>query len=97
MVYALLQVIDLVFSIYTYVLITSVVFSWLYAFNIINARNRFVILIGGILYRVTEPILGRIRRILPNLGEIDISPIIVFMIIYFIRVLMWRFYAGMYF
>ncbi|WP_455482196.1 YggT family protein [Bartonella sp. B35(2025)] len=96
MIYALLQIIDLIFSIYIYILIASVVFSWLYAFNIINTRNRFVILIGDFLYRITEPVLGRVRRILPNLGAIDISPIVVFMIIYFIRTFMWRAYVGIY-
>ncbi|UTO28548.1 YggT family protein [Bartonella harrusi] len=96
MVYALLQVIDLIFSIYIDILIVSVIFSWLYVFNIINPRNRFVVLIGSFLYRLTEPILSRIRQILPNLGTIDISPIVVFIIIYFIRTFMWRAYAGMY-
>ncbi|EJF81320.1 YGGT family [Candidatus Bartonella washoeensis] len=96
MIYALLQVIDLIFKIYIDILIASVIFSWLYAFNIVNTRNRFIFLIGNFLYRVTEPILGRIRRFLPNLGAVDISPILVFIIIYFIRTFMWRAYAGMY-
>ncbi|WP_455479544.1 YggT family protein [Bartonella sp. B23] len=96
MVYALLQVIDLIFNIYTDILIASVIFSWLYAFNIINARSRFVILVRSFLYQLTEPILSRIRRILPNFGTIDISPIVVFITIYFIRIFMWRAYAGMY-
>ncbi|UNE54527.1 YggT family protein [Bartonella machadoae] len=96
MVYALLQVIDLIFNIYIDILIVSVIFSWLCVFNIINARKRFVILIGSFLYRLTEPILSRVRRVLPNFGTIDISPIVVFLIIYFIRTFMWRAYAGMY-
>ncbi|GAA5106197.1 YggT family protein [Bartonella jaculi] len=96
MIYALLQVIDLIFEIYIDILIANVIFSWLYAFNIVNTRNRFVFLIGNFLYRVTEPVLGRIRRILPNLGAVDISPIVVFIIIYFIRIFMWRAYAGVY-
>ncbi|WP_317992731.1 YggT family protein [Bartonella gliris] len=96
MIYALLQVIDLIFKIYIDILITNVIFSWLCAFNIVNTRNRFVFLIGNFLYRVTEPILGRIRRVLPNLGAVDISPIVVFIIIYFIRTFMWHAYAGIY-
>ncbi|WP_455466271.1 YggT family protein [Bartonella sp. B39] len=96
MAYALLQVIDLIFNIYIDILIASVIFSWLYVFNIINARSRFVVLIESFLYQMTEPILSRIRRILPNFGTIDISPIVVFIIIYFIRIFMWRAYAGMY-
>ncbi|GAA4663707.1 YggT family protein [Bartonella pachyuromydis] len=96
MVYALLQVINLIFDIYIDILIASVIFSWLYTFNIINARNRFVILIGNFLHRLTEPVLSRIRQFLPNLGTIDISPVVVFIIIYFIRVFMWRAYENMY-
>ncbi|WP_019220739.1 YggT family protein [Bartonella senegalensis] len=94
MVYALLQVIDLIFNIYIDILIANVIFSWLYAFNIVNTRNRFVFLVGRFLYRVTEPVLGPIRRFLPNLGAVDISPIVVFLIIYFMRNLMWYVYAG---
>ncbi|WP_455478663.1 YggT family protein [Bartonella sp. B10] len=96
MVYALFQTIDLIFSIYIYVLVISVVFSWLYTFNIINVRNRFIVLVGNFLYRVTEPVLGRIRKILPDLGPIDISPIIVFILIYFIRTFMWYTYVNIY-
>ncbi|WP_208441595.1 YggT family protein [Bartonella raoultii] len=96
MVYALLQVIDRILDIYIDILIASVIFSWLCVFNIINVRNRFAVLIGRFLYRLTEPVLSRIRRILPNLGTIDISPVIVFVIIYFIRTFMWRVYANIY-
>ncbi|MCZ2328401.1 YggT family protein [Bartonella sp. F02] len=95
MIYALLRVIDLIFSIYINILIINVIFSWLYTFNIVNTRNRFIAIIGNFLYRVTEPVLSRIRYFLPNLGAIDISPIVVFIIIYFIRIFMWRAYAGL--
>ncbi|ATP11809.1 YggT family protein [Bartonella henselae] len=95
MVYALLQVIDLIFNIYIDILIANVIFSWLYAFNIVNTRNRFVFLVGRFLYRVTEPVLAPIRQFLPNFGAVDISPIVVFLIIYFIRNFMWYVYAGM--
>ncbi|WP_407965702.1 YggT family protein [Bartonella sp. C271] len=96
MIYAFLSVLDLTFSIYIAILIAHAIFSWLYTFNIINTRNAFVAMIGDFLYRTTEPILYYIRRFLPNLGTIDISPIVVFMIIYFIRIFMWRAYAGMF-
>ncbi|WP_375617099.1 YggT family protein [Bartonella sp. AP58NXGY] len=96
MVYALLQTLAWIFDLYIYILISSVIFSWLYVFNIINSRNRFVILIGNFLYRLTNPVLSPIRKILPYLGTIDISPIVVFIIIYFIRNFMWRVYASMY-
>ncbi|EJF90409.1 YggT family protein [Bartonella tamiae] len=97
MVYSLLQVIDMIFNLYIIILIASAIFSWLYAFNIINTRSPVVAAIGQFLYRVTEPVLAPIRRFLPNLGTVDISPIIVFFIIYFIRIFMWRAYYGMFF
>ena len=73
---ALFQTIDLALNLYTWVLIASALFSWLYAFNVINSSNQFVGSIGSFLYNVTEPALRPIRRVLPNLGGIDISPII---------------------
>ncbi|QTK80368.1 YggT family protein [Agrobacterium tumefaciens] len=87
---ALFQTIDLALNLYTWVLIGSAIFSWLYAFNVINSRNQFVNAIGSFLYNVTEPVLRPIRRVLPNLGGIDISPIIVLLIIFFIRSFMWN-------
>lgn len=82
---ALFQTIDLVLDLYTWILIASAVFSWLYAFNVINSSNQFVNSIGRFLYAVTEPVLAPIRRILPNLGGIDISPIVVLVLIFFLR------------
>ncbi|MGV8937486.1 MAG: YggT family protein [Allorhizobium sp.] len=87
---ALFQTIDLALNIYTWILIGSAIFSWLYAFNVINSSNRFVASIGTFLFNVTEPVLRPLRRILPDLGGIDISPIIVLLIIFFIRSLMWN-------
>ena len=72
-------------NIYIWILIASAVFSWLYAFNVINSNNQFVNSIGTFLYRVTEPVLRPIRRVMPDLGGIDISPIIVFILIYLIQ------------
>jgi YggT family protein len=66
------------------------VFSWLYAFNVVNSRNRFVASIGEFLYKVTEPALRPIRKILPDLGGIDISPIVLLLAIFFIRQFMWN-------
>src|SRR5690606_1642476 len=86
---ALIQTIDLALGIYWWFIIASAVFSWLYAFNVINSRNQFVASIGNFLYRVTEPALRPIRRIMPDLGGIDISPIILLLIIFFIRQLLW--------
>lgn len=86
---ALFQTIDLALNLYTWVLIASAIFSWLYAFNVINSSNQFVDAIGTFLYNVTEPVLRPIRRIMPDLGGIDISPIIVLLIIFFLRSLLW--------
>lgn len=86
---ALFQTIDLVLNLYTWILIASAVFSWLYAFNVINSSNQFVNSIGRFLYNVTEPVLAPIRRVLPNLGGIDISPIVVLIIIFFLRSFLW--------
>lgn len=86
---ALIRTIDLALSLYTWIIIASAVFSWLYAFNVINSSNRFVASVGDFLYRVTEPALRPIRSFLPNLGGIDISPIILLLIIFFLRQLLW--------
>ncbi|GGG01956.1 MULTISPECIES: YggT family protein [Rhizobium] len=86
---ALFQTIDLALNLYTWILIASAIFSWLYAFNVINSSNQFVDAIGRFLYNVTEPVLRPIRRIMPNLGGIDISPIIVLLLIFFLRSFMW--------
>lgn len=82
---ALIQTIVLALDIYWWLIIASAVFSWLYAFNVVNPRNQFVGMIGNFLFRITEPALAPIRRFLPDLGGIDISPIILLLIIFFIR------------
>ncbi len=82
---ALIQTIVLALDLYWWIIIASAIFSWLYAFNVINSRNQFVGAIGNFLYRVTEPALRPIRRIMPDLGGIDISPIILLLILFFVR------------
>ncbi|MGX5733750.1 YggT family protein [Bosea thiooxidans] len=82
---AVLDVILLALHIYVWVLIASAVLSWLIAFNVINTRNQFVSTVWDVLYRMTEPVLRPIRERLPNLGGLDISPIILLLIIYFIQ------------
>ncbi len=87
---ALFQTIDLALSIYTWIIIASAIFSWLYAFNVVNSRNQFVGMIGDFLFKATEPALRPIRRILPDLGGLDISPIILLLVIFFLRSFMWN-------
>ena len=82
--YLVLQIL----KIYTYVVIANVVISWLIAFNVLNTSNRFVYSILELTYRLTDPILNRIRRFLPNLGAFDISPIILLLLIWFIEMCM---------
>ena len=82
---ALFLVIDLALELYIWVVIAAAIFSWLIAFHVVNARNQVVAMVGEFLYRVTEPALRPIRNFLPNLGGIDISPVILFLIIIFIR------------
>ena len=85
--HAVLYLILLLIDIYTWLLIAQAVLSWLLAFGVVNRYNRAVAVIGDFLYRVTEPALRPIRSFLPNFGGIDISPIILILILYFIRVL----------
>ena len=82
---AVLSTLYYALSIYWWIVILSAVFSWLYAFNVINSRNSFVSSIGNALYQLTEPVFSRIRRFLPDLGGVDISPIIVLLIIFFLQ------------
>ena len=82
---ALLEVILIALQLYTYLIIASAILSWLVAFNVVNTRNNFVRSIWNFLDAVTEPALRPIRRILPNLGGIDISPVILILLIIFIQ------------
>lgn len=82
---ALFLVIDLALQLYIWILIAAAILSWLVAFNVVNTRNPVVASVGEFLYRITEPLLRPIRNALPNLGGIDISPVILILIIIFIR------------
>lgn len=81
----LLLVINLALELYMWALIVSAVMSWLVAFNVINTHNRLVYVIGDFLFRITEPALRPIRRVLPVMGGIDLSPMALILIIYFLR------------
>ena len=82
---SILYIILLVLDIYIWLLIAAAILSWLVAFNVVNSRNQFVAMVWDFLYRITEPALGPIRRLLPNLGGIDISPVILILLIIFIE------------
>ena len=91
--YLVLQIL----KIYSYVVIANVIISWLIAFNILNTSNRFVYSILDFTYRLTDPILNKIRRFLPNLGTFDISPIILLLLIWFLEMCMKLYLAPMIF
>ena len=87
-----LWLIDTIVRLYIYILIAAAVLSWLIAFNVVNTRNPVVASVGEFLYRITEPVLRPIRSIMPNLGGIDISPVIVILGLLFLeRLLFWLF------
>ncbi|GJD77782.1 YggT family protein [Methylobacterium gregans] len=83
--FALLWLINTVINLFIYVLIASAVLSWLVAFNVVNVRNPIVAQIGEVLYRLTEPVLRPIRNLLPNLGGVDISPVILILLLLFVQ------------
>jgi YggT family protein len=87
---ALVRLLDNVITLYIWVLIFAAVLSWLVQANVINTRNRFVYMLGDFLYRITEPALRPIRRFIPNLGGIDISPVILILLLWFLRDLLYE-------
>lgn len=90
---AILDIVLIALNFYTWVIIGSAVISWLIAFNVINMRNDVVRSIASALYQLTEPALRPIRRIMPNLGTLDISPIILLLLIMLVeRVIMMYIY-----
>lgn len=82
---ALVQTIDLILSLYTWVLIGTAILSWLIAFNVINPYSPAVRSIGQGLHVVTEPLLRPIRRVVPSAGGMDFSPVILLIVIFFLR------------
>lgn len=91
--YSLLWLFDTIITLYVWILIASAILSWLVAFNVVNPHNQFVRSFGEFLWRVTEPVLAPIRRLLPNLGGIDISPVILIIGLYFIRNLVFELFT----
>ena len=91
--YLVLQILKL----YSYVVIANVIVSWLIAFNVLNTQNRFVYSLLELTYILTDPILNKIRRFIPNLGSLDISPVILLLLIWFIEMCMKLYIAPMIF
>jgi YggT family protein len=88
---SLIYLIHTILSILIWLLIASAVLSWLVAFNVINTHNRVVYMIGDFLSRVTEPMLRPIRSVIPNLGGIDISPIVLILLLHFAQNLLFEY------
>ena len=77
--------IEVVIELVTWVVIASAIVSWLVAFGVVNMRNQFIRMVVETLYRLTEPMLRPIRRMMPNLGGVDISPVILLLGLFFVR------------
>jgi len=84
---------DSVITIYLWVIIINAILSWLVAFNILNTQNRFVFSILDATYKLTDPVLNKIRRFVPTFGSVDISPIILILVLMFIRNLVFEVFA----
>ena len=80
-------------NIYKWIVIANVIISWLISFNVLNTQNRFVYSILELTYRLTDPFLNKIRRFLPNLGTLDISPVILLVLIWFLQTCMYLYVA----
>ena len=81
----LFGLIDIVLGLFVWIMILAVIMSWLISFNVVNTTNRVVNIIADMLYRITEPALRPIRRFMPNLGGLDLSPIVLLLAIWFVR------------
>jgi YggT family protein len=90
----LFWLISTVIDLYIWVLIAAAILSWLVAFNVLNTRNRFVYLLGDFLTRVTEPALRPIRRVLPTLGGVDLSPLVLILLLVFAQQVLGRLYVA---
>jgi YggT family protein len=83
--HSLISLILMVIQLYIWILIASAILSWLLAFNVLNTSNRFVYSLSEFLYRITEPALRPIRRVVPLVGGIDISPVVLILLLIFVQ------------
>ncbi|PHQ69791.1 MAG: hypothetical protein COB93_07145 [Sneathiella sp.] len=88
---SLLYLISTIISIFIYLLVANAILSWLVAFNVVNTQNQFVSMVGNFLFKVTEPPLRPIRKIIPNFGGLDISPIVLILLLIFLQNLMFEY------
>lgn len=88
---SLLILISTVIEIFIWLLIANAILSWLVAFNVVNTSNQFVNTVGTFLYRVTEPPLRPIRRVIPTMGGLDVSPVVLILVLIFLRNLLFEY------
>jgi len=85
--------VDSIITIYLWIIIINAILSWLVAFNILNTQNRFVFSVLDTTYKMTDPALNRIRRFIPTFGSIDVSPVILILLLMFLRNLIFEIFA----
>ena len=84
---------DSIITIYLWIIIINAVLSWLVAFNILNTQNRFVFSVLDATYKMTDPVLNKIRRFIPTFGSIDVSPVVLILILMFLRNIIFEIFA----
>jgi len=84
---------DSFIAIYLWIIIINAILSWLVAFNILNTQNRFVFSVLDTTYKMTDPVLNKIRRFIPTFGSIDVSPVILILLLMFLRNIIFEFFA----
>ena len=84
---------DNIITIYLWIIIINAILSWLVAFNILNTQNRFVFSVLDATYKMTDPVLNRIRRFIPTFGSIDISPVVLILLLIFLRNIIFEFFV----
>ena len=82
---SLFFLVDSIINIYIWLIIINAILSWLVAFNVLNTQNRFVFAVLNATHQLTDPVLNKIRKFIPNLGSIDISPVVLILLLFFIR------------
>ena len=90
---SLFLLIDSIINIYIWLIIINAILSWLVAFNVLNTQNRFVFAVLNATHQLTDPVLNKIRKFIPNLGSIDISPVVLILLLFFIRNLIFELLA----
>ena len=90
---SLFILLDSIITIYLWIIIINALLSWLVAFNVLNTQNRFVFSVLEVTYKLTDPALNKIRRFIPTFGSIDISPVILILLLMFLRNLIFEVFA----